>query len=363
MIKKKIRCYTVLGNVYPGISNYPVYCVVYEGWSNFSFATCIQCGELFVIDWENPKTEGKSITEIASSSCCPTCNSFLRDTLKEYPLTLNIQASDKNSNIATVTFKIEKPSSPQPAAALNSGAIPPITASDQPVFHAVLIACSNYGGGKWPQLPTTISEAKAFKNILNTSYGFDTANILELYDRGYVDILSGLSSKLQSLKDNDNLVIFFAGHGTYRQAGNELIGYWVPLNANAPDIDYISNKKLDELIAGTKVKHILMLSDACYSAAMRGENEIKTPSKYEYQLRSRQVLTGGGLEKVPGESVFVKMVSKALSINTDTYISASSLYNLIYNGVRKEADTEPKLFDFGKDGNEGGQFYFIRKKG
>ncbi len=277
-----------------------------------------------------------------------------------------VQAADKKGNIATSRFTLEKPvvasNDIKGGANNNSITIPVIQASDQPSFHAVLIACSKYSGGKWPELPTTINEAKEFKKVLYTNYAFDSSNILELYDKGYVDILSGLSSKLQSLKETDNLIIFFAGHGTYRKAGNDLVGYWVPLNASNPDIDYISNKKLDELIVGTKVKHILMLSDACYSGAMRSENmETKTPTKYEYKLRSRQVLTGGGLEKVPGESVFIKMVMKALEINTDKYISASGLYSIIYSGVKAGADTEPRLFEFGKDGNEGGQFYFIKR--
>jgi hypothetical protein len=49
--KKKIRCYKTLANVYPGVFNYEVYYLVYESWSFFSFATCMNCGELFGIDW------------------------------------------------------------------------------------------------------------------------------------------------------------------------------------------------------------------------------------------------------------------------------------------------------------------------
>ncbi|NJO25650.1 MAG: hypothetical protein HC867_07660 [Bacteroidia bacterium] len=81
--------------------------------------------------------------------------------------------------------------------------------------------------------------------MLTTKYNFKPENVVELYDKGEKEILSGLSSKLESLTPEDNLVILFAGHGTYRKAGNDLIGYWVPLNAEA-EIDYISNRKLDD---------------------------------------------------------------------------------------------------------------------
>jgi hypothetical protein len=90
MTKRKVRCFKKLANVYPGIFNYPVYYLTYEGWSNYSFATCINCGELFVIDWENPQTEGLNINEIAGSESCPVCNAFLRDTIRDYPQTIKL---------------------------------------------------------------------------------------------------------------------------------------------------------------------------------------------------------------------------------------------------------------------------------
>jgi hypothetical protein len=67
MKKKKIRCYKTLAHVAPNIY-YPVYFLSYEGWSNFTLETCINCGELFVIDWENPKTKELNIKEIASQA-------------------------------------------------------------------------------------------------------------------------------------------------------------------------------------------------------------------------------------------------------------------------------------------------------
>lgn len=99
MKKKKIRCYKTLANVYPGVNNYTVYFLVYEGWSNFSLTTCLNCGELFVIDWENHITNGSSIVEVAGSCTCPTCNSLLKDTLRNYPQSIRLP----NGNIGSFT--------------------------------------------------------------------------------------------------------------------------------------------------------------------------------------------------------------------------------------------------------------------
>jgi hypothetical protein len=90
MNKRGIRCYVAFVQVAPTVYNYPVYCMIFEGWSCFSLGTCISCGEIFVIDWENPATKGLSIKEVASINKCPTCGSLLKDTVKNYPESIKL---------------------------------------------------------------------------------------------------------------------------------------------------------------------------------------------------------------------------------------------------------------------------------
>ena len=85
MNKKKVRCYKTFEKVNDRTYNYPIFNMVYDGWSNYSIATCINCGELFVIDWENPKFNNLNLNEIVAIKCCPKCHSHLKDTIKEYP--------------------------------------------------------------------------------------------------------------------------------------------------------------------------------------------------------------------------------------------------------------------------------------
>src|SRR6185369_11776563 len=99
IIKKKIRCYKTFARVAPNVYNHLVYFLPYEGWSNFSLTTCINCGELFVIDWENPATQGLSIKQIASSNICPTCGCILSNTIQEYPKTIKLSNGQLGSFI------------------------------------------------------------------------------------------------------------------------------------------------------------------------------------------------------------------------------------------------------------------------
>jgi hypothetical protein len=49
--------------------------------------TCIECGELFVIDFENPSFGGKTAEQIAGDGACPKCGKMLQKTIRAYPET------------------------------------------------------------------------------------------------------------------------------------------------------------------------------------------------------------------------------------------------------------------------------------
>jgi hypothetical protein len=56
------------------------------------------------------------------------------------------------------------------------------------------------------------------------------------------------------------------------------------------------------------------------------------------------------------------MAMKVLKENDTKYLSVIELHNLIFDGVRNQTNILPVLQPFGSNGNEGGQFYFIRSK-
>lgn len=85
MKKVSVRCNKEYVNVFSGVYNHPVFFPLRGGWSSFSIVTCINCSELFVIDWENPATEGLTTADIAGNKNCPTCEASLKLTLRKYP--------------------------------------------------------------------------------------------------------------------------------------------------------------------------------------------------------------------------------------------------------------------------------------
>jgi rubredoxin len=84
MKKIKVRCYKGFAAA-EGKFNIEVYYTVPDMGYFRKLFTCINCGEIFVIDKENPKFAGKTAREIAADAICPKCNKRLPETIRPYP--------------------------------------------------------------------------------------------------------------------------------------------------------------------------------------------------------------------------------------------------------------------------------------
>jgi hypothetical protein len=83
MKPRKVRCYRGYASV-PARWNIEVFYTVPDMYLIKLF-TCIECGEIFVIDFENPSFAGKTAQEIAGDTVCPKCGKPLRETIRPYP--------------------------------------------------------------------------------------------------------------------------------------------------------------------------------------------------------------------------------------------------------------------------------------
>mgnify|MGYP001364266625 FL=1 len=74
----------------------------------------------------------------------------------------------------------------------------------------------------------------------------------------------------KKLKENDNLLIYYAGHGELDKSENR--GYWLPVNASTKSrAEWISNQRIVDRVKATKAKHVLLMVDSCFSGSlMRG---------------------------------------------------------------------------------------------
>ncbi len=83
MKPRKVRCYPGFASML-GRCNIEVFYTVPEMYLNKLF-TCIECGEIVVIDFENPNVAGKTADQIAGDAVCPKCGKPLQKTIRPYP--------------------------------------------------------------------------------------------------------------------------------------------------------------------------------------------------------------------------------------------------------------------------------------
>lgn len=238
-------------------------------------------------------------------------------------------------------------------------------------YYALIIGIDNYKG-HWPALMNAVNDAVALEKTLKASYKFE--NLRTLYNEKATreNIISELEWLGANAKEQDNVFIYYSGHGEFKQELSK--GFWVPVDAaTASTSKYLSNSDIQTYLGGIKSKHTLLVADACFSGDIFRGNTVSVPfeesEKYYkevHSLVSRQALTSGGLEPVmdggkEGHSVFAYYLLKILQTNQNKYFDASQLYTKIKIPVINNSDQTPKFSPIKNTGDEGGQFIFIKK--
>jgi tetratricopeptide (TPR) repeat protein len=246
-----------------------------------------------------------------------------------------IKAIDTSGNIAKKEISIEyNPEIKQQKQQLYDRSI------------AVVIGINNYT--TWPSLEFAVSDAEAIKNKLYEQ-GFD--QVFELTDKAAtrIQILKLLSDELpRILKENDRLLIYFAGHGqtenfeTKDESGKNITekeGYIIAVDSELGNYrgSAISMTKIREITKGYKAKHVLYAFDSCYSGLglkrFGGTNKADGYIQKLSTLKAVQILTAGGENEQVGEEnghgIFTKYLILALSgkadLDNDGFVTASEI--------------------------------------
>ncbi len=229
----------------------------------------------------------------------------------------------------------------------------------------------------WPRLKTAVDDAKSIKEILLSHYHFDNEHLIELYDEQATrkKIIGKLRLLAKKVHEDDSLIIFYAGHGHLDSITKE--GSWVPVESGTKDASaWITNHDIKNYLKVDviKAKHILLISDSCFSGDFFRGYRGKLPKitgkviKRAYQLSSRQAITSGGLEPVSDagfgkNSVFSYFLIKTLKENQKPFLVPSDMFPDIKAGVAENAKQSPRfgaLKDTG--GQQGGELVLFLKK-
>ncbi|TAH27157.1 MAG: caspase family protein [Cytophagales bacterium] len=234
--------------------------------------------------------------------------------------------------------------------------------------YALVIANQDYMDNSINDLDHPINDAKKIIKILSEKYTFDQPNINFLQNPDRAEIIRSFDKLAQKITPNDNLLIFYAGHGIW---DNQLKkGYWLPKNARQNDrSDWFSNSDLRDYIGGINSKHTLLIADACFSGSIFKTREAFTHSTEAnvalelFKTPSRQAMTSGAMKSVPDKSVFIEYLCKRLSENQETFLGTEQLFGSFKIAVMNNS-ANGQIPQFGvikESGDEGGDFVFIKR--
>ncbi|HTV80430.1 MAG TPA: caspase family protein [Steroidobacteraceae bacterium] len=242
-------------------------------------------------------------------------------------------------------------------------------------YYALVIGNQNYKVLEQLQTPHTDAERAA--QLLRDKYGF-TVQVIE--DANDVTMLKALNDLNRVLKPNDNVLIYYAGHGERLKTGPSDAGYWLPVNAERPPDDtfWIANEQITAHLGRLPARRVLVVADSCYAGLLSSEpgqnifgNEGQFSLDYvRYKLpkRARLLLASGGDNPVldaggQGDSVFARAFLDVLGANTGI-LSAPALFVQVQDRVkaasaRNHFSEVPELKAIKAAGHELGDFFFI----
>lgn len=233
-------------------------------------------------------------------------------------------------------------------------------------YFGLLIGVSNYQDPKL-NLDKPLRDAQNLSDLLTNHYSFDRKDIILLSNPSRLEIISELYRLRSVITPNDNLLIFFAGHGFWDESIKQ--GYWWPKDAQSTNPSFwLSNSDLREQIRGINSAHTLLISDACFSGGIfrtRGTSEVTKASidiQVLYKTKSRRAITSGNLSSVPDQSVFFEYLIKKLLENEESFMPAQQLFFSLKTAVINNSLNIPQEGLITEAGDEGGDFIFIKKK-
>jgi Caspase domain/Sel1 repeat len=295
------------------------------------------------------------------------------------PLTVvKIVATDKQDNSSIVTFNLlttiqetTQVANEVPEKTISSS-YPSVNFGQ---FYALIIGNNDYAN--LPALKTSVNDAKAIDEILRDHYGYKTTLLINANRH---QIMTSLNNLRNTLTENDNLVIYYAGHGDIDKKDQS--AYWLPTDAEANNsANWLSSHDITQYLNVISAKHILVIADSCYSGAMTTSSIARIPddmpeSKREKWLnfminrKARTVMTSGGVKPVldsgsDNHSIFANALLKALKSNNGL-MEDYKLYNTVASKVKQSASNVgfqqmPQYSAMQHAGHEGSPFFFVPK--
>ena len=319
----------------------------------------------------------RRLSEQSSKTAAASASSPELEALRSLVKQLESDKAQAEQHLAAVA-RTRAPSAEKPPEPLDpKAALRTVHGQNIGRFYALIIGNQDYRN--LDRLQTPHNDASRAARILRDRYGF-TVQLLD--DADDVTMLQALNDLDKVVRPEDNVLIYYAGHGwRIKGGGGGEIGYWLPVNADPPPNDtlWVPNEQVTAHIGRLAARRVLVVADSCYAGLLSADpsanlfgNDGPVSSEYlKYKLpkRARLLLASGGDQPVldavagQGNSVFARAFLDALESNTSV-LSTPALFARIRDRVRQAAQQSafvqsPDLKSIKSAGHEMGDFFFV----
>ncbi|MBF0225996.1 MAG: SUMF1/EgtB/PvdO family nonheme iron enzyme [Desulfobacterales bacterium] len=235
-------------------------------------------------------------------------------------------------------------------------------------FYGLFIGINTYNDSNIEALKTSVKDAETFAQILQKKYKFKTTLLLN--DKATKDnIIKNLESFQKSIKENDSLLIYFSGYGKIDRLYD--LGWWLPYDAiNNNSSSFIDNSFFNQIISSINARHILVISDACYSEIHLSPS-ISLPSSKNDQFyidifnkKSRCALVSrlNSPEispQIKNYSIFANELINIFDSAKEGILITSEILSIISPEIKKKSNNIPILGQIRGTGSQDGEFTFV----
>lgn len=239
--------------------------------------------------------------------------------------------------------------------------------------YALMFASNVYD--YYSDLVNPVLDAQTIAMELGESYGVVSEVILNPTLAETAEVIREYASR--SYKPEDNLMVFFAGHGVYDEVFRE--GYVISRDSKQDDLgktSYLSHSNLRTMINNIDCPHIFLVMDVCFGGTFdphlaslhRGGAaayaDISTREFVERKLKykTRLYLTSGGKEYVPDgrpgfHSPFARRFIESLRHygGDDGVLTTAEILQFV-----EKVNPQPRFGEFG-DNEPGSDFILVVK--
>lgn len=244
-------------------------------------------------------------------------------------------------------------------------AVPLVTRALRPSLgaarhHALLVGVNDYDLPSL-RLKRPAVDVARLDSVLTARYDFATIRVMTSPTKA--EFLRALKSLAFELTNEDNLLIFFAGHAVYQSP----TGYWAFRDTGESLDSYLSTAVLLDELRHIHTQHQLVIVDACFGTAVVASRDLRANQLATwdqlYNERSWQAMSSTFLQETPDNSVFLDYFIKKLAQNGELYLTSEEIFGSLKYPVhnRTRRNQRPQFGDLNGFDKTSGEFIFKRR--